>query len=194
MKTVATLALSMLGVLVSSQSQHGWKRINKVKVSGFAWENCGTPEAAVVLETLRVSPDPFTIPGDVTASASGTTSLELRSPLNVNITLEKEVMGFWVKIPCLLDLGSCHYPDICDILNQMIPPGQDCPEPLHAYGLPCRCPFKSGSYALPQSSFFVPFVDAPSWLSNGDYRVRGILGDGVEELSCLKVALSLQWE
>lgn len=63
----------------------------------------------------------------------------------LNVTLEKEVAGFWVKIPCLDELGSCHYEDICDILDKLIPPGQDCPEPLRTYGLPCHCPFKAVS-------------------------------------------------
>lgn len=67
------------------------------------------------------------------------------SPVQVNVTLEKEVVGVWVKVPCLEELGSCHYKDACDILNQLIPPGQDCPEPLHTYGLPCHCPFKAVS-------------------------------------------------
>ncbi|TMS17646.1 Ganglioside GM2 activator [Larimichthys crocea] len=62
---------------------------------------------------------------------------------DVNVTLEKEVAGFWVKIPCVDELGSCHYTDVCDILDQLIPPGQDCPEPLHTYGLPCQLPLQS---------------------------------------------------
>ncbi|KAK3535164.1 hypothetical protein QTP70_004817 [Hemibagrus guttatus] len=61
----------------------------------------------------------------------------------LNVTLEKEVAGFWVKVPCVDELGSCHYQDICEILNQLIPPGQSCPEPLHTYALPCHCPFKT---------------------------------------------------
>ncbi len=67
------------------------------------------------------------------------------APHQVNVTLEKEVAGFWVHVPCVEELGSCHYQDACDILNQLIPPGQDCPEPLHTYGLPCHCPFKAVS-------------------------------------------------
>lgn len=66
----------------------------------------------------------------------------------LNLTLEKEVAGLWVKIPCVEQLGSCHYRDACDLLSRLIPPGQDCPEPLHTYGLPCRCPFKAVSPPL----------------------------------------------
>lgn len=59
--------------------------------------------------------------------------------------MEKEVAGFWVKIPCVEQLGSCTYEDFCDLLNLYIPPGEPCPEPLHTYGLPCHCPFKEVS-------------------------------------------------
>lgn len=59
--------------------------------------------------------------------------------------MEKEVAGFWVKIPCVEQLGSCTYENVCDLIDQYIPPGETCPEPLHTYGLPCHCPFKEVS-------------------------------------------------
>ncbi|XP_041846708.1 ganglioside GM2 activator [Melanotaenia boesemani] len=166
-------------------------RVKNAKVLGFDWENCGQPDAPAVLKTLTVAPDPITIPGDLKASASGSTSVELAAPLSLNVTLEKEVAGFWVKVPCVEDLGSCHYQDACDLLNQLIPPGQDCPEPLHTYGLPCRCPFKAGSYSLPESDFYLPYLDLPYWLTNGNYRVQGDLGSEGKELGCLKISLSI---
>ncbi|KAK3565088.1 hypothetical protein QTP86_033139 [Hemibagrus guttatus] len=113
------------------------------KIVGFSWENCGKADDPAVMKSLDLSPDPINIPGDLTASAAGTTSVPLVSPLSLNVTLEKEVAGFWVKVPCVDELGSCHYQDICEILNQLIPPGQSCPEPLHTYALPCHCPFKT---------------------------------------------------
>ncbi|KAJ8282137.1 hypothetical protein COCON_G00046560 [Conger conger] len=161
------------------------------KVLGFSWENCGKQDDPAVLKSLDLSPDPISIPGDVTASASGTTTVELAAPLALNLTLEKEVAGFWVKVPCLDELGSCHYPDGCELLDTIFPPGQDCPEPLHTYGIPCHCPFKAGDYSLPQSEFQLPKVDLPYWLTNGNYRVKGVLGSKGQELGCLKVALSL---
>lgn len=161
------------------------------KILGFAWENCGKPDDPAVLKALSVSPDPIGIPGDLTASASGSTSVALVSPLSVNVTLDKEVAGIWVKIPCVDEIGSCHYTDGCDLLDQLIPPGQDCPEPLHTYGLPCHCPFKAGDYTLPQSDFYVPNIDLPFWLTNGNYRVQGVLGNSGKELGCLKVSLTI---
>ncbi|KAK7915357.1 hypothetical protein WMY93_011118 [Mugilogobius chulae] len=68
---------------------------------------------------------------------------------------------------------------------------EDCPEPLHSYGLPCRCPFKPGLYSLPQSDFYIPDVELPSWLTNGHYRAQGVLGKQDSELGCLKMVLAL---
>uniref|UniRef100_A0A1A7Z7T2 GM2 ganglioside activator n=1 Tax=Iconisemion striatum TaxID=60296 RepID=A0A1A7Z7T2_9TELE len=189
------LVLAVVLTVVVSQADCSYprmKKVHNVKVSGFDWKNCGQPDAPAVMKTLAVSPDPISIPGLLTASASGSTSVELSSPLPLNVTMEKEVVGVWVKIPCLEELGSCHYPDACDLLNQLIPPGQDCPEPLHTYGLPCHCPFKAGMYSLPKSDFYLPYMDLPYWLTNGNYRVQGVLGTQDKELGCLHVGLSIQ--
>lgn len=66
-------------------------------------------------------------------------------PCQVELVVEKEVAGFWVKIPCVEQIGSCTYEDFCQLLDLYIPPGESCPEPLHSYGLPCHCPFKEVS-------------------------------------------------
>ncbi|XP_027865464.1 ganglioside GM2 activator [Xiphophorus couchianus] len=189
--TVAVMVVLAAVVFQANCDSFEMKRVRSAKVLGFDWKNCGQPDAPAVLKSLTVSPDPINIPGSLTAAASGSTLVELASPLSVNVTMEKEVAGFWVKIPCLEQLGSCHYKDACEILNQLIPPGQDCPEPLHTYGLPCHCPFKAGSYSLPQSQFYLPYMDLPYWLTNGNYRVQGILGGGGKELGCLKLSLSI---
>ncbi|CAL8262545.1 unnamed protein product [Lota lota] len=188
---ILVMACLALSTQVNCKSNTKSRRLTKVQLVGFDWKNCGQPDAPAVLKQLELSPDPIAVPGDLTASASGSTSVQLASPLSVNLTLEREVAGFWVKIPCLDELGSCHYPDACSILDQLIPPGQDCPEPLHTYGLPCQCPFKAGTYSLPESVFYLPNTDLPYWLTNGNYRAQGVLGAQGKELGCLQVALSL---
>lgn len=55
-----------------------------LQIQGFDWKNCGRPDAPAVLKSLAVSPDPITIPGALTASASGSTSVELSAPLSVS--------------------------------------------------------------------------------------------------------------
>uniref|UniRef100_A0A673L121 GM2 ganglioside activator n=1 Tax=Sinocyclocheilus rhinocerous TaxID=307959 RepID=A0A673L121_9TELE len=161
------------------------RRVSKfTTVWGFSWQNCGKQDDPAQMKSLSISPDPISIPGQLTAAASGSTSV-------VNVTLEREIAGVWVKIPCLDEIGSCHYPNVCDLLDQLIPPGQDCPEPLHTYGLPCHCPFKAGDYSLPSSDIVIPDVELPGWLTNGNYKVQGILGNSEKELGCLKISFSL---
>ncbi|XP_019482770.1 PREDICTED: ganglioside GM2 activator isoform X2 [Hipposideros armiger] len=119
------------------------------RFSNFSWENCDDGKDPVVIKSLTVEPNPIVEPGNVTVSVETQTSVTLDAPLKVELTVQKEVVGFWVKVPCVEQTGSCTYEDMCDILDTFIPPGELCPEPLHTYGLPCHCPFKE---AHPSSS------------------------------------------
>ncbi|XP_069340454.1 ganglioside GM2 activator isoform X3 [Eulemur rufifrons] len=119
------------------------------QLSSFSWDNCDEGKDPAVIKSLTLEPDPIVVPGNVTVSANGKTSVPLTSPLKVELTVEKEVAGFWVKIPCVEQIGSCTYEDFCDVLDTIIPPGEPCPEPLHTYGLPCHCPFKDEGLSSP---------------------------------------------
>ncbi|XP_019361657.1 PREDICTED: ganglioside GM2 activator [Gavialis gangeticus] len=115
----------------------------------------------------------------------------MTSPLKGVLTVEKKLGEIWIQIPCIDQLGSCTYEDLCSILDDIIPPGQLCPEPLVTYGIPCHCPFKAGSYSLPSSDFALPDIELPSWLTNGNYRIRGVVSYGGKELSCVRLELSI---
>lgn len=162
------------------------------RFSNFSWENCDEGKDPVVIKSLTVEPNPIVEPGNVTVSVETQTSVTLDAPLKVELTVQKEVVGFWVKVPCVEQTGSCTYEDMCDILDTFIPPGELCPEPLHTYGLPCHCPFKKGTYALPKSVITLPQLDLPSWLSTGNYRVQSILSSGEQRLGCFKIDVSLE--
>uniref|UniRef100_A0A452HZ40 MD-2-related lipid-recognition domain-containing protein n=1 Tax=Gopherus agassizii TaxID=38772 RepID=A0A452HZ40_9SAUR len=118
------------------------------------------------------------------------------SPLSFRavFTVEKKIVDMWLKIPCVDQIGSCTYDGLCGILDNVIPPGSPCPEPLLSYGIPCHCPFQKGSYSLPSSEFYLPTTELPSWLTNGDYRVQVVLSSGAKQLACVQVALSLHSE
>lgn len=53
-------------------------------------------------------------------------------------------------------------------------------------------PSPQGSYSLPASDFALPDVELPSWMTNGNYRVRAVVSSKGEELSCVKLGFSLQ--
>ncbi|NXX17603.1 SAP3 protein, partial [Podargus strigoides] len=114
------------------------------------------------------------------------------SSLQAVLVVEKALGDLWIQLPCIDQLGSCTYDDVCTMLDNLIPPGTPCPEPLQTYGIPCRCPFKAGSYSLPASNIDLPDVELPSWMTNGNYRVRATASNGGKELACVKVAFSLR--
>lgn len=182
--------LLALGLLLAGPAAPA--HVHLKQLSSFSWDNCDEGKDPAVIKSLTLEPDPIVVPGNVTISANGKTSVALTSPLKVELTVEKEVAGFWVKIPCVEQIGSCTYEDFCDVLDTIIPPGEPCPEPLHTYGLPCHCPFKDGTYSLPKSDFTVPDLELPSWLSTGNYRIESILSSGGSRLACVKIAASLK--
>ncbi|XP_075397958.1 ganglioside GM2 activator [Tenrec ecaudatus] len=181
--------LIALGVLLAGPATPA--RILRSQLSSFSWDNCDESDPALI-RSLTLEPDPIAVPGNVTVSVEALTKVPLEVPQKVTLTVEKEVAGLWVKIPCVEQIGSCSYEDICSMLDSFIPPGQSCPEPLHTYGLPCHCPFKSGTYSLPKSNFPLPDLELPSWLSTGNYRIQSILSSQSKRLGCVKIAASLK--
>ncbi|XP_055968272.1 ganglioside GM2 activator [Sorex fumeus] len=180
-------ALLLLGLLLGPAAARAPRPF-----SGFSWDNCDGGKDPAVVRSLTLEPDPIAVPGNVTISVDTKTAVALSSPLKLELTVEKEVAGFWVKIPCVEQLGSCTYEDVCNTLAMLVPPGQPCPEPLRTYGLPCHCPVKAGTYTLPRSDFPLPDLELPGWLSNGHYRVQGALSRDGQRLGCLKLAAALK--
>eukprot|EP00062_Callorhinchus_milii_P016493 gi/632967805/ref/XP_007900183.1/ PREDICTED: ganglioside GM2 activator [Callorhinchus milii] len=163
-----------------------------VRVGAFSWNNCGGGKDPGTIAYLSIRPDPINIPGVLRVSAMASTSVILSTPLKVNVTLQKEVAGTWVKIPCVEQIGSCTYEDVCRLLYLAIPPGQSCPEPLATYGIPCHCPFQTGSYTLPETSFDIPNLGVPYWLTNGDYKGKAVMSSGNRELACVELSFSFK--
>ncbi|XP_039095375.1 ganglioside GM2 activator [Hyaena hyaena] len=182
--------LLVLGLLLASPAVPADALLKQL--SSFSWDNCDEGKDPVVIKTLTLKPDPIAFPGNLTVSAEAWTKVSLISPQKVELTLEKEVTGFWAKIPCVEQIGSCTYEDFCQIIDTFTPPGEPCPEPLRTYGLPCHCPFKAGIYSLPESDFTLPELEVPSWLSSGNYRIKTVLSSYGERLGCVKISASLK--
>ncbi|XP_016409168.1 ganglioside GM2 activator-like [Sinocyclocheilus rhinocerous] len=122
---IALFAASSILLDVSSK-WHSRRSFAFTKFRGFSWENCGKPDDPTYVQTLHVYPNPIPSPGCV------------------NLTLEREVAGVWIKVPCVDDLGSCYYPDACVRLTQLfmtIP--ELCPEPKRSSSVPCGCPLRA---------------------------------------------------
>ncbi|XP_071426564.1 ganglioside GM2 activator-like isoform X2 [Pithys albifrons albifrons] len=167
----------------------GARRLSKVR--GFSWENCG-PNDPVVVQSLSLSPDPIRFPGRLTVSARVSVQKNVTSPVWVKLSVKKYVVFFWTPLPCINNIGSCTYNDFCEVIDMIFQPGVPCPNELTNNGIPCHCPFKKGSSSLPVSDFDMPDVELPSRLTSVNYCVHVVLSNGGDDLTCLKMELSLK--
>lgn len=152
---------------------------------GFSWSNCGSTNDIVKINQLRVSPSPIKTPGSVDVSFDVDVKENITSPLKLSLVMEKHALWVWVKIPCIQDIGSCDYSDICSLIPK------PCPELIAKTGLPCQCPVPGRNYKLPSTTFQIPNVPLPSIIENGNYRVTVHGSMHGVPLFCYKIELSL---
>jgi len=161
----------------------------KLQLTSFQWSNC-LPGSDVSIKNLSVSPNPIHMPGQIQVSLGVDIQSDFGDaahPVSLDIEMKKKVF-IWIELPCIGKIGSCSFANACSL----DPLPSPCPEPLPKYKIPCRCPFKKGSYYLPSSTFELkPNANLPSWLSKGDYSVKATLKSAAKNIGCVQLYLSL---
>ncbi|XP_071087321.1 ganglioside GM2 activator-like isoform X2 [Haliotis cracherodii] len=153
------------------------------RLTDYRWANCGNKSVEnLLINDIKFSPDPISLPGTLTVSFSISVNMTVASQLKGVVLLEKQVAGSWIQLPCIGNIGSCTYDDICPLLNQI----GDCPDSFKAANVPCKCPFNAGTYTLPGASFE---IDA-SFLPSGDYHIRANLTHGAVDGGCYDIYAS----
>ncbi|XP_071541641.1 ganglioside GM2 activator-like [Panulirus ornatus] len=175
------------GHVVFADSQGNLRHIH------FSWSNCGSASDPVQLMKLNVSPDPVMLEGNITLDLNSFIAQSFDAPISVDVKVERHIGWFWVEIPCLDGLGSCHYKDVCELVP--FPPDEPCPDPFPRFKLPCRCPVSKGHYIVNNGVFSIPeIVDLlPAWLVSGDYYAHGIAHKDGKRLGCYKVYASVSY-
>lgn len=158
-------------------------------VGSYSWSNCNI-SAPVKVNSLTISPDPISLKGDITVGFNANIGVNVAAPLKAKLKVEKSVFGIKVEVPCVDNIGSCDYDDVCSMLPPT--PSSGCPPPLPTYKIPCACPVPKGVYNLPASKFAIPDIPLPGWLASGDYfaTVQAYDQAGVN-LACYKLEISL---
>ncbi|CAG5115764.1 unnamed protein product [Candidula unifasciata] len=156
----------------------------KTQVNSFIWKNCGSSSDLLVVNALSVTPDPVSLPGTIGLKFDVTIQETFTAPLKLAVVLKKYEEFFWLTIPCIDDMGSCTYDDICPKLAKITCPKQ------FGTTIPCKCPFTKGRYSLPSSSFTVP-VHVPA----GKYLVQARLSYGSKAVNCIEITSTLlRWQ
>ena len=136
----------------------------KTTLKSFSWNDCGGSAGRVF--NLTVSPDPLHA-GNLTVAINATFTKELDPPLKTDLTIDIHTFLGWVKVPCIDDIGSCTYDDICQKLK-----GVTCPGALTKHNITCHCPFKPQKDVLPPSKF-----NLPAGPPKGEYRAMAKIYD-----------------
>jgi len=162
----------------------------------FTIKNCGGANDPIKVTTVTLVPsNPIVLGANLSVSASGSAAEAITSTNLAQgvVVIAKSVFGVYIDIPCVDNVGSCTYTDICTLLLNA-----SCP-PLLTYGYNCKCPFPAQTYNIPNSQNTNPLiVSLPippawlDWLTSGDYEVQGTLLDNTgTRLVCEAVTLSL---
>src|SRR5271154_1365816 len=99
--------------------------------------------------------------------------------------MEKKILGFYVTIPCIDNVGSCTYTGLCKNWADV------CPKYFSKYGIPCNCPIPPNTYSIPGGVFEIQ-AKIPG-IATGDFRLTAhfISGSGAH-LGCLQLIVNLE--
>lgn len=162
----------------------------------FSWRNCGTKDDPMQLSDLEVLPDPVILDKNITIDLISTLGIDIDAehPLSADITLERYIGFMWVEIPCIAEVGSCFYEDICKVIP--FTPDEPCPDPFPRFDVPCHCPIKHGVYNIRNGTFnlsaILEMFPLPHWLVSGDYYGKVIASQRGKQMGCYEVYASVK--
>lgn len=167
------------------------------------WRDCSSQHRSLTVQNMQMEPRPISFPGEMFFSIRGYSNRTIGSSKLI-LSIKREGRFFNLPIPCLYNIGSCTYPDMCTMLDQMINEnwlgitrtlGQDIRQVLEGHGLnPSLCPQPPQVIDIRRGRIRLPEMPALlSWFAEGVYkaRIRVIDNSNQEELSCLDVSLEV---
>jgi len=189
-------ALNNLQAVEMGDIEAALKSVLPERVSAFSYSDCGAASNAGHVQQLSITPDPIQIPGNITVSLKASLATNETAPIKAAIKLQKKSkIGTWNTIPCIDNIGSCTYDDLCELLAKNIPlvDGQ-CPPEFIEHNAPCRCPIPAAALSIPGLSIAIPKLppSIPSFLVQGDFQVNvQLTGSNGAQILCLNIALTL---
>ncbi|KAK3788797.1 hypothetical protein RRG08_029245 [Elysia crispata] len=152
----------------------------------FKWASCGPADQLIEVRNLTLGPSPFSFPGTLNFGFDIVFHDTISSDTKVKADLKLQVntQGTWIDIPCIDNIGSCTYDDLCSILQKI-----QCPADLQKQGIPCSCPFNKGEYKLQKYSVT---IDASVFLA-GDYKAKAVLTNSTKgQIACYQISFTVE--
>lgn len=98
--------------------------------------------------------------------------------------MERKVGGFYIKVPCVDNIGSCNYENLCESWSKA------CTKYFPQWGIPCNCPIPPNTYNVPVTQEHIK-GNLPSIL-DGEFRLTGDLRSASGHIGCLQVEISIK--
>jgi len=137
----------------------------------FSWSNCGSTSDPIVLKSANITPVPVVFGQNLTISFE----VDINETVNASVAasavlvLKKEVFGVYITLPCILNIGSCTYQNVCSLLQNAT--NGTCPDFMVKNNIPCTCPVAVGSYRLSSQVITMPLPPPDvSFLTDGNYN------------------------
>jgi ganglioside GM2 activator len=97
--------------------------------------------------------------------------------------MEKKIAGFYITVPCVDNVGSCTYNDICKDWAQV------CPQ-YAKFGIPCTCPIPANTYTI--TDLVADITTKLPSVIDGDFRITAnILSPTAGHVFCLQAEVTL---
>lgn len=156
----------------------------RAELLGFSFTNCGNPQTDLtVVSNVNIKPDPIPKEGNVTLTADIVVRQNITAKVQASVEVKKKILGEWIKVPCIDDVGSCSYDDICPKLPAK------CPPIMQKYKLPCHCPFAPGHFSIPGITLA---LNLPSETPSGEYKATIKASVSAGQVGCFEVEFSIK--
>lgn len=113
----------------------------------------------------------------------------LSAPITAKVSMERQVLGVWVNVPCIRDFGSCIYEDLC---NYGYDEDTTCPASFVQDRVPCRCPIEKGLYKIPSDVRISAAGTRWMGLISGKYRATVKFTHSKSEMACYTASFTLK--
>ncbi|KAG5899961.1 hypothetical protein JTB14_034532 [Gonioctena quinquepunctata] len=127
--------------------------------------------------------------GIILVSGTLSTSVDLQT-VKAYVKAERKAGFIWIKIPCIQNVGSCVYEDLCEFGESE---NDVCPNNFLENNVPCRCPIPKGTYTLPH---FLSLPLEPHFgydsIVKGKYWAKIQLEQYGNTLACYQIYFSIQ--
>lgn len=98
--------------------------------------------------------------------------------------MKKKIGPAYIKIPCVDNIGSCTYGDICKDWAEA------CPKYFSQFGIPCTCPIPPNTYSVPGATVDVSTKLPPG--STGDFKIQADLNSATAgHIFCLAIEVNV---